>query len=595
MPDLLAEQAGIVVHDLFGNNAATTTVDMRGFGVTGAQNTLILVDGRRVVDIDLSGVQWSAVPLDRDRAHRDRARRRQRALRRRRDRGRDQHHHARRRGARASAHAARQRRIVRHARRQRARQLSRSGASASSVFGSHLESDGYRDNNQNRQTNALADLRWSGAPGDFRAQARHRQPGHTAAGRAPGAAERGREPARDRSPRRADAARLGAARRQPRALRLAPRRSRSASSTSAAAGATRRSARTSISAAFPTTAKIELSRLVVHAARESERARCSADANTLVVGLDWYSWDYQLRRSNSPANIPQPFNTIDARQDTVGVYALDTIELTERLSLSAGARRERLRIDATDRSTPAAPGGAFGSGAPAGSQRLYENAYELGAALPVHAREAAVMAKTARSYRFANVDEIYETSPAFTQPVPVPAAADRALARGRRRAARAARHGARATVFEIDVDDEIHLDPFTHRRRQHEPAAVAAARARARSATRGRCRSSSSRAAYSYIEAKFREGVLAGGLFTAAERRSRRARPCRSCRGTRRTCAASWDFTPATRLSALLSYVGAQFMDNDEPNSLGVKIPSYTLARSEARAPAAARGVRRDA
>lgn len=63
VPDLLSEQAGIIVRDLFGNNASNATVDLRGFGVTGTQNTLILVDGRRVVDIDLSGVQWSAVPL----------------------------------------------------------------------------------------------------------------------------------------------------------------------------------------------------------------------------------------------------------------------------------------------------------------------------------------------------------------------------------------------------------------------------------------------------------------------------------------------------------------------------------------------------
>src|SRR5687767_4793444 len=63
VPDLLAERAGIIVRDFFGNNAASATVDMRGFGVTGAQNTLVLVDGRRVVDIDLSGVQWSAIPL----------------------------------------------------------------------------------------------------------------------------------------------------------------------------------------------------------------------------------------------------------------------------------------------------------------------------------------------------------------------------------------------------------------------------------------------------------------------------------------------------------------------------------------------------
>src|SRR5215210_8332976 len=37
VPDLLAEQAGIVVHDFFGNNAANTNVDLRGFG-SSAQN-----------------------------------------------------------------------------------------------------------------------------------------------------------------------------------------------------------------------------------------------------------------------------------------------------------------------------------------------------------------------------------------------------------------------------------------------------------------------------------------------------------------------------------------------------------------------------
>src|SRR4051812_14952699 len=63
IPELLSEQVGFTTKDLFGNNAAQTTVDLRGFGVTGSQNTLILLDGRRLNDFDLSGVQWSAIPL----------------------------------------------------------------------------------------------------------------------------------------------------------------------------------------------------------------------------------------------------------------------------------------------------------------------------------------------------------------------------------------------------------------------------------------------------------------------------------------------------------------------------------------------------
>src|SRR5512134_565912 len=63
LPELLSEQVGVTMKDFYGNNAASTAVDLRGFGATATQNTLVLVDGRRVTDVDLSGVQWAAIPL----------------------------------------------------------------------------------------------------------------------------------------------------------------------------------------------------------------------------------------------------------------------------------------------------------------------------------------------------------------------------------------------------------------------------------------------------------------------------------------------------------------------------------------------------
>src|SRR5689334_8648955 len=63
LPELLTEQVGITQKDFYGNNAAVTSIDLRGFGITGAQNTLVLLDGRRVSDIDLQSVQWAAIPL----------------------------------------------------------------------------------------------------------------------------------------------------------------------------------------------------------------------------------------------------------------------------------------------------------------------------------------------------------------------------------------------------------------------------------------------------------------------------------------------------------------------------------------------------
>ena len=60
--DLLRSEEGIVVRDLLGIGKAQ--VDLRGFGETGPYNTLVLVDGRRVNEIDLSGVDWTQIPLD---------------------------------------------------------------------------------------------------------------------------------------------------------------------------------------------------------------------------------------------------------------------------------------------------------------------------------------------------------------------------------------------------------------------------------------------------------------------------------------------------------------------------------------------------
>jgi len=61
--DLLRFEEGIVVRDLLGNGK-TSQVDLRGFGETGPYNTLVLVDGRRVNEIDLSGVDWAQIPLE---------------------------------------------------------------------------------------------------------------------------------------------------------------------------------------------------------------------------------------------------------------------------------------------------------------------------------------------------------------------------------------------------------------------------------------------------------------------------------------------------------------------------------------------------
>ncbi len=62
LPEFLARFAGIHVRDNTGG--PDSQVDMRGFGITGDQNTLILLDGQRLSEIELVSAKWSAIPLN---------------------------------------------------------------------------------------------------------------------------------------------------------------------------------------------------------------------------------------------------------------------------------------------------------------------------------------------------------------------------------------------------------------------------------------------------------------------------------------------------------------------------------------------------
>ena len=64
VPELLRNEVGVFVTDTTGNGRSYN-IDLRGFGETSGQNVLLLIDGRRVNQIDLSGVDWSLISLER--------------------------------------------------------------------------------------------------------------------------------------------------------------------------------------------------------------------------------------------------------------------------------------------------------------------------------------------------------------------------------------------------------------------------------------------------------------------------------------------------------------------------------------------------
>jgi len=65
LQDILSREPGIQTSSSFGGvNGAGTIIDMRGFGASAASNTVVLINGRRLTDIDLAGVDFSAIPRD---------------------------------------------------------------------------------------------------------------------------------------------------------------------------------------------------------------------------------------------------------------------------------------------------------------------------------------------------------------------------------------------------------------------------------------------------------------------------------------------------------------------------------------------------
>jgi iron complex outermembrane recepter protein len=62
--EIIAQVPGVQLQSLFGGvNGAKTSVDLRGFGAFATNNTLFLLNGRRLNDVDKAGFDLSTIPL----------------------------------------------------------------------------------------------------------------------------------------------------------------------------------------------------------------------------------------------------------------------------------------------------------------------------------------------------------------------------------------------------------------------------------------------------------------------------------------------------------------------------------------------------
>ncbi len=557
LPEILAQQAGIGIRDLFGNQAAGSTVDLRGFGAAAGQNTLILLDGRRLNDIDLSAIDWSALPLS--------AIERIEIVR-----GGSSVLHG------AGAVAGVINIITRSPLRQSNQAVGRvqlgsfntqgyhlSGNLAGETAGiriaaEHIRSDGWRDNNESSQSSLNGDARWKHGLGELvfkfgGASQDVRLPGPRTVEPDIGLDELATDPEGTNTPldwAKRDGYQAGlngsfGFGRNEVVLDLDYRNKQQQSNFDYGFAADYREADLDMWSFSP---------------RVRMPFETGGISHSLVLGADLQWWDYRLITSNAEANIGTPINRVTADQNSAGLYARDEMQLDSATRLTLGARYEWFEIDAHDRFDPVAPGSFFGSGASPGSEDDAQYAWELGLNHRLNPQHA-LFARAARSFRFATVDEIYEGYPRefqFLKPqTSQDAQAGWEWGRGSKRV--------RSAVYYMRVKDEIHLDPYTFDNTNLPPLERYGLELEANS----RLSSVDVRAAYTLAYAKFTDGTLNGVELSGKD--------VPLVPRNALSLGAVWHIDGKTRLSADAHYVSEQRMDNDEANRFTQKIPAYTL------------------
>ena len=178
-----------------------------------------------------------------------------------------------------------------------------------------------------------------------------------------------------------------------------------------------------------------------------------------LLGVDLYLHDYDSKRSDFKINIGQPAHNLDVEQESLAVYGQTTIALTDKTSLTAGARVQNVRQKARDTYDATAPGGAFGSEAPDFTESDTEESYELGLK-HLFTDNWSAYARLDRSARFGTVDELFEFNNSFQQ---VFSQLKPQVSRGIETGVSYKNDWLTSTlsVFHQKITDEIHFNPAT--------------------------------------------------------------------------------------------------------------------------------------
>lgn len=552
LQDLLSREVGVqTISTSGGQNGAGTTVDLRGFGATAASNTLVLLNGRRLTDIDLSGIDFSTIPRDSiERIEITRGNS----------------------GAvlygdgavggviniitKTGVAQPPSGRVEAGFGSFNQRELNASAAGsqgpfAVSVSGNAVNSDGYRVNNYVRQRNAVGDLRYTGDQGSawFNVSGDDQHLG------LPGARlvtltsseldrdRRGATTPNAFSSKTGGGLTFGVSRMFGQGIELI------------ADGNLRRKDQTIFSTLFGADTS-DLRQLTTGSLtpRAIINSQLFGAPTKFTTGIDYYNSDLDAKRSVALSD--PPYHSYDLNQQATAIYWQQTVGVLPTTDISGGARLQQTRLSARDRYDDMAPGAFDAQATPLDSVET-QHALHLGFEhrfSPMF----AMFGRVARSFRTPNVDERIGVN-AFPVDFNLKTQTSRDIEGGVR-----GRFGAfdwQSSVYEMLLNNEILFIPFPPiganinldptRRVGVENSATL----RLSDAVR-------LKGGLSYTRATFREGMYAGNDVPLVSRWTE-------------NLGLSWDvYQKFAVFDAVVRWVGDRRMDNDQANFQPM-IPSH--------------------
>lgn len=565
LAELIGYQAGINTRSLFGHGS-NATIDMRGFGSTGTQNTLILLDGRRLNDIDLSAVNFSAIPLDNIERieiirgagsvlYGDGASGGVINIITHDPNGVDNH-------AKISTRIGSDNHLSTDAIASYSNELF--GISANINTSSD---DGYRDNNELEQESGQFDIRLPLTNGElyWKLGANDQElelPGARTVDPSISLNElkqdrTGAGSPNDYADQQAEYTTIGLTRKFNKNDVLvidAGYRNKEQQAQFDYGFGFGDYLETRIET-FSFTPRVELSRHLF-----------SKPIN-IKLGADIYQHQYDSERSDFKANINQPAHRLDIEQHSRAGYVLATLQATDATTVLAGWRIQRVEQEAEDRYDPTAPGAAFGSEAADFDRTDTEESYEIGIEHSL-TKSLDIYARHDRSVRFGTVDELFEFNSMFQQVFsPLNPQTSKNYEIGLQFENQRWRAG--LALFQQDVKDEIHFDPILFQNVNLDDTEHRGLEANASYWFSDLVTVS---AAYTYLDAEFTDGSNDGNQLPLVPEHSYMLSASGNAKG--------W-----FNYALVWNHVSASYFANDESNSFGEKIPSYqtvdlTLSRS---------------